>query len=78
MGCKFEKFQLVLKTNQENKDIELHLVDGGTIKLTFLNTEIFDMANGSTFVLGRAVDQEAGFIDELCVYSSEEEHWKKQ
>jgi hypothetical protein len=77
MGCKFEKFQLVLKTDQEDKDIELHLVDGGTIKLTFLNTEIFDMANGSTFVVGRAIDQEVGSFDELYVYSSEEEHWKQ-
>lgn len=74
MGCKFEKFQLISRKNLANKEIEMHLMNGEIIKLNFLNTEIFDMANGSVFVIGRAID--AVSIEEIMLHTAEEEHWK--
>ncbi|MCH5586271.1 hypothetical protein MK805_15115 [Shimazuella sp. AN120528] len=74
MGCKFEKFQSVSKKNLRNKEVEMHLMNGETIKLNLLNTEIFDMANGSVFVVGRAID--VASLDEIIFHMIEEKHWK--
>jgi hypothetical protein len=76
MGCKFEKFQTTTKQQLANKEIKLHLVNGKTIKLNLLHTEIFDMSNGSIFILGRTVDQKIISFDELTLHSCEEENWK--
>ncbi|WP_028776143.1 hypothetical protein [Shimazuella kribbensis] len=76
MGCKFKKFQTTSTQQLANKEIKLHLVNGGTIKLNLLHTEIFDMSNGSIFILGRALDQKIGSLDELTLHSCEEENWK--
>jgi hypothetical protein len=75
MRCKFEKFQWVSRKNLENKEVEMHLMNGGTIKLNLLNTEIFDMANGSVFVIGRAID--VASLDEMMLHTVEEKHWKQ-
>ncbi|WP_240876754.1 hypothetical protein [Shimazuella soli] len=49
-------------------------MNGETIKLNLLNTEIFDMANGSVFVVGRAID--VASLDEIIFHMIEEKHWK--
>jgi hypothetical protein len=73
MGCKFEKFQLVSRKSLANREIQMHLMNGEMIKLNFLNTQVFDMANGNVFVIGRAID--AVSLEEI-ICSAEEEHWK--
>lgn len=76
MGCEFEQFQVNPYSDRSIKEIEMHLINGKKIKLSLLDADIFYMANGDLFIVGKTLDKKI-VVQKFVVHSLGEDQWKQ-